>query len=129
MLTTIPDPRTIADRYLGLPYDHADCWDLVRLLYKEGFGIDLATDQLTAAEEFVEVWWHDTATDPLSLLRPWDLYILARVETLPFARHVGIVLDGIMFVHARENTGGVSLERCRHWRPRLLQVARWRPIV
>jgi cell wall-associated NlpC family hydrolase len=129
MPLTIPDARLIADRYLGQPYAQADCWDLVRLLYKDGFGIDLATDQLTAAEEFVEVWWHATPTDPLPLLRPWDLYILARVETVPFARHVGVVLDGIMMVHARENVGGVTLERCRHWRPRLLQVARWRPLA
>jgi len=129
MILTLPDPRTIANPYIGMPYGQADCWDLVRLLYREGFGVDLATDQLTAAEEFVEIWWHEQGGDPLRLLRPWDLVIFAKLETIPFARHVGIVTDGVMFVHARASDGGVCLERCRHWRPRLLQIARWRPLT
>jgi hypothetical protein len=129
MLTTIPNPRVIADRFLGTPYADADCWDFTRLLYKEGFGVDLASDQLTAAEAFVEVWWHESPTDPLPLLRPWDLYISMRNDPIPFARHVGIVLDGLLFVHARAVETGACIERCRHWRPKLLQVARWRPLV
>jgi cell wall-associated NlpC family hydrolase len=125
----IPDIRTCVEPLLGRPYDDYDCWNLVRLLYREGFGFDLVRDAQSAAARFQEVWSRQMAVDVLTILQPWDLLVIANDEELPVTDHVGIALDAQQFVHARPSTTGVALGRIRTWKPRLFQVARLRELL
>ena len=128
MLQTIPDIYALVTPLLGTPYTEMDCWDLVRHLYREGFGLDLVRDTERAATAFQEVWYRG-GTDPLTLVQPWDLVIIANNDALPISDHVGVAVDCQQFVHARLSETGVALARLRTWKPRLLQLARYRELA
>lgn len=125
----LPNIIELVEPLLGTPYAEANCWQLVRLLIREGFGLDLAAQTEEAAREVVELWYRGDDADPLTLLQPWDLLIIANHDALPVSDHVGLVVDEERFVHARNSVTGVSLERIRRWKPRLLQVARLRRLL
>jgi cell wall-associated NlpC family hydrolase len=127
--STIPDIQPLVDAMLGTSYKEYDCWDLVRTLYQQGFGIGLARDTQLSAQQFQELWFRGDTTDVLTLVQPWDLVILANHEDLPISDHVGVVLDAQRFVHASPAVTGVALARLRTWKPRLLQLARLRELV
>lgn len=122
----LPNLAQIVEPILGTPYADANCWNLVRALIREGFGLDLAAQTEEAAREVVELWYRGDDADPLTLLQPWDFLVIANHDALPVSDHVGLVVDAERFVHARNSVTGVSIERIRKWLPRLLQVARLR---
>lgn len=129
MIPTIPDIAALADTFLGQPYSQGDCWDFVRQLFVQGFGLDLARDTEQAATVFQEVWYRGDAADPLTLAQPWDLVIIANHAALPVSDHVGVALDQQRFVHARRSDTGVAVARLRPWQSRLLQLARLRELL
>lgn len=126
---TIPNITEIVTPLLGLPYAEMDCWNLVRHLYQQGFGIDLARQGEASAQRFQEVWSQRDATDPLPIAQPWDLVVSVQDLELPVSRHVGVVVDGRTFVHARESATGVAMGRLRTWKPYLFQLARLRELL
>lgn len=126
---SIPDLAALVEPLLGTAYSHYDCWDLVRELYQQGFGLDLARDTERAAVAFQEVWYRGNAADPRAVIEPWDLVIMDEHDLLPVSSHVGVALDSQQFVHARRSKTGVALERLLKWQPRLLQVARYRELL
>jgi cell wall-associated NlpC family hydrolase len=126
---TIPDIHVLVDPLLGAPYATMDCWNLVRYLYREGFGLDLVRDAERAAVAFQELWYRGDARDPLTGIAPWDLLVIANTTAVPISDHVGIALDAQQFVHARAAETGVALARLRTWKSRLLQVARLRELL
>lgn len=126
---TIPDIQAITQLLLGAAYDAYDCWDLVRHMYCEGFGLDLVRDAERAAVAFQEMWYRGDDIDPLTLIQPWDLVIIANNTVLPVSDHVGVALDAQQFVHARPSETGVALARLRTWKSRLLQIARLRELL
>jgi cell wall-associated NlpC family hydrolase len=125
---TIPDIRQIIDPLLGTPYTELDCWDLVRRVYQRGFGFDLLRDTNAAALRFQEVWYRGQG-DPLAVIQPWDLVIIANDDALPVSDHVGVIVDTQTFVHARPSETGAAIGRLRTWKSRLLQVARLRELL
>lgn len=125
----LPNLAALVEPILGTPYAEANCWNLVRLLIREGFDLDLAAQTEDAAREVVELWYRGDEADPLTLLQPWDLLIIANHDALPVSDHVGLVVDDERFVHARNSVTGVAMERIRKWRSRLLQVARLRRLL
>jgi cell wall-associated NlpC family hydrolase len=91
--------------------------------------VELVRDAQLSAQRFQEVWFRGDRADPLTMVQPWDLVILANDEALPVSDHVGIALDQQRFVHARPAETGVALGRLRTWKSRLLQLARLRELV
>jgi cell wall-associated NlpC family hydrolase len=127
---TIPDLAALIEPLLGLPYSERNCRGLVEHLFYEGFGLDLGKQSGTDLNiVFQEIWWHRDQVDPLSLAHPWDLVIMDEHDLLPVGTHVGVVVDSQRFVHARNSATGVALGRLRTWRPRLLQMARYRELI
>lgn len=126
----MPDIRTIIDPLLGQPYATMDCFDFIRHLYQQGFGLNLAREGASAAQSFQEVWhWHD-AHDPCLLAQPWDLVLFVEDVTWPIAdHHMGVMVDTRVFVHARRSETGVALGRLRTWKPKLFQLARLREML
>jgi hypothetical protein len=124
----LPTLSDLVAPLLGLPYDHFcvggtddACWGLVRHLYQVGRQIDLETDPGRAVQHVREVWGLGDSVDPLTLVEPWDFYILA--TRYPWSDHLGLVVSPLKFVHVRRRTG-VCLEALQRWRPKLFQVAR-----
>jgi cell wall-associated NlpC family hydrolase len=128
VIRTIPDIRPFVDAVLGKSYQEYDCWNLVRTLYQQGFGFDLVRDTSAAALRFQEVWYRGQG-DPLTVVEPWDLVIIANDDALPVSDHVGVIVDMQTFIHARPSETGVALGRLRTWKSRLLQLARLRELL
>jgi cell wall-associated NlpC family hydrolase len=126
---TIPDINHFIQPLLGTPYRPRFCWDLARSLIHQAFGIALEDDPSHANAHFAEIWYRGDARDPLTLVQPWDAYIMLENDALPISTHVGLVVDTLTFVHARNNETGVSVERLRRWKPKLLQIARLRRLL
>jgi hypothetical protein len=122
----IPDIEPLVEPLLGLSYAECHCWDLLRRLYGQGWGIDLDADPAAAAAQVQEIWFQRDECDPLSLMQPWDILIMK--ATGMASSHVGIVVNAVHLIHTREATG-VCLEPLRRWAPRLLQMARLRRLL
>lgn len=123
--SSIPDILALVDPLLGLPYAQYDCWQLVRKLYLEGWGIDFEADPAAAIHQVQEIWFEDEDGDPLALVQPWDLVIF-RTRAMA-SGHVGIMVDERQFVHERRT--GLCLEPLVRWRARLMQIARLRRLL
>jgi cell wall-associated NlpC family hydrolase len=125
---TIPDITDIVTPLLGVSYEEYDCWNLVRYVYLQGFGFDLARESDTSAQRFQEVWYRGEG-DPLTIAQPWDLALFTNSDELPVGEHVGVIVDQQTFAHARRAETGVALGRLRTWKVRLIQLARLRELV
>ena len=124
---TLPDLRTIVDDLLGAPYEQYNCWALLRVLFQEGWQLDLDADPAAAVAQFQELWFQSDDRDPLVLVQPWDVLIL-RTRGIA-SSHVGVMYNETHFVHTRKKIG-VCLEPFRvGWRHRLLQIGRLRRLV
>lgn len=128
-IRTIPDIRTLVEPLIGTPYASYDCWDLVRHLYQQGFGFGLVRDTQVSAQHFQEVWFRGDAADLVTIVQPWDLVITIPHDDLPVSNGVGVAVDHQMFVHASQRETGVVLGRLRTWKPRILQLARFRELM
>lgn len=127
---TVPDLAELVVPLLGSPYSERNCRGLVEHLFYEGFGLDISKESGTDLNiAFQEIWFRGNGTDPLPLAQPWDLVIMDEHDLLPVGTHVGIVVDSQHFVHARTSETGVALGRLRTWKPRLLQMARYRELL
>lgn len=118
-----PNLRELVDPILGAPYEQYPCWALARHLMHVGLNLDIVADPQRAAEQLSEVWFEDDPRDPLTLVQPWDLFIMLRHGMV--SEHVGVVVDSETLVHTRRTTG-VVLEPLQRWKPKLLQLARLR---
>jgi hypothetical protein len=125
-IAVIPDIRAIVDPLLGASYEQYHCWALLRVLFKNGWEIDLEEDPATAANQVQEVWFRGESADPLMLACPWDVMVM-RVRGIA-SGHVGVMFNETHFVHTRKSCG-VCLEPLRRWTPRLLQIARLRRLL
>lgn len=132
-MQSLPDIRPLVEQVVGLPYEHFQlpgpsgasnaCWGLVRFLYKEGFGFDLATDTTSAAARFAEVWYRGSSQDPWETLQRWDALVLATRS--PLSDHVGLIVEPTLMVHCRRRVG-VCVEPIQRWKPKLVQIVRLR---
>lgn len=125
---TTPDLQSLIQPLLGTPYQERYCWDFVRQLFQQAFGLRLDADPGAANVHLMEVWFLGDPREPLALVQPWDCVVYCEQRRLPISSHVGLVVDQQTFVHAREQTG-VVVERLRLWRPKLLQIARLRRLL
>ena len=73
-------------KYLGIPYEELDCWNLVRKIYSEEFGILLPErDEAVDRTEWSLI--------SLGEERVGDLLVF-RAAGSGFHTHVGVVVDG-----------------------------------
>jgi hypothetical protein len=122
----IPAIEPLVEPLLGLPYAQCHCWQLLRTLYGQGWGIDLDADPAAAAHQVQEIWFSGNATDPLSVMQCWDVLIMK--TTGMASSHVGVVVNSMYLIHTRQSVG-VCLEPLRRWAPRLMQIARLRRLL
>ena len=103
--------------YVGLPYEEVSCFDLVKLVYKEIYAVEISgiLDQtdLVKSGFWVEV---EEAFDTADILVFKD----SKVK-----RHVGILLDGAYMLHADQHCGTI-IDRwvAPNWKPRIDSIFR-----
>lgn len=133
-MNTVSSPTDVLLSLVGVPYkrdgvdrDGIDCWGLVRLAYKEGYGIDLMADPTVNYDRCHEVWYVDNPRPVFEIVRPYDVVVFALLNTLGISDHVGIVIDQSRFLHAHRRTGA-SIETLHKWRSKIIQVVRHRKV-
>lgn len=126
VVQTIPNLKALVAPLLGAPYAEWHCYTLVRHLFDVGFALHLEEDPRQAAHALVEVWYQGDVQDPLSLVQPWDVYVLARHGLV--SDHVGLVIDAQSFVHTRRRIG-VCIEPLSRWASKCVQLARLRILL
>jgi len=121
MAAAWPSLRDLVPDFLGRAYAEDECWLLVMDLIRAGGLVPPHAEPAAVIREAKEVWWQDDPRDPLTLVQPWDWWLMRRFG--PAVGHVGLVVDQTYVVHLRP-TAGVCLEPLRRSRARLLQIAR-----
>jgi len=104
-----------ADKYVGIPFkdrgrdaDGCDCWGLLRLIMREGKGVDLpsfstvsATDHQAAAVEIANACmsgpWGDV---PAGQARAFDVVLMRGGGRSPC--HVGLLVDAKRMIHVEK---------------------------
>jgi cell wall-associated NlpC family hydrolase len=124
-------------KYVGIPFvDHGrnlagcDCWGLIRLIYKNEFGIDLpdmgplynhVSDMSGMANIYVDQLpkWEKTQAP-----KTGDV-VLLRIQSVPI--HVGIVLDGSTMLHVMQGCDAVVENfNTPLWKNRVEGFYRWK---
>jgi cell wall-associated NlpC family hydrolase len=126
MDVVIPEIEPLVEPLLGLPYAECDCWQLLRRLFGQGWGIDLDADPAVAVAQVQEIWWRGDAREPVALSQPWDIWIMRNTGLA--SSHVGVVVNQTHMIHTGEKLN-VCLQLMRIWRPWLLQMARLRRLL
>jgi hypothetical protein len=83
----------------------------------------VGADPLDAMRSVQEVWFQDDPRDPLTLVQPWDWFLM-RYDG-PAVQHPALVVDAHDLIHLHRKAG-VTIEPMRRWRHRLVQLARLR---
>ena len=96
--------------YIGIPWDQLNCWELVRKVQRECFGIDLPVTP-ERAENFVE---------KVTVPKPGDILQMKSAPGGP-NKHAGVYIDESRVLHT-EIISGSLIEDTRSIR------FKWRPI-
>jgi cell wall-associated NlpC family hydrolase len=101
---------TWAARYVGLPFDRAHCWGLVRMVYADQRGIDLPSYGEISAAELVRVADKISAEkhngDWTQVAEP-QAFDVALMRGRARVWHVGIMIDAGNVLHTERATGAV----------------------
>lgn len=124
----LPDNKI--HEYIGQPYDECDCWDLVKLFYKDSFNREMPFETNYGApgndeayrkkiSKIVEI--HSCHFEEVDTPKFGDI-ILFKILGLP--AHVGIYLDKKTFLHSIRETG-CCIEPMSKWENKIEGYYRW----
>ena len=113
-------------KYIGIPYEKMDCYDLCKKFYKEEFGVELPDQHYidnrdvkemaevvgSCKEEFVKV--SDPRFGDLVLLRVWGM-----------PAHVGLYVNDKIILHTQEKIGSMLENISPRWVNRIEGYYRW----
>lgn len=105
------------DDYVSIPYEELNCWQLIQLIYKEIYQIDLTGIEDQRGLIRSGFWQEVTGGYQAS-----DILLFKECET---STHVGFLLDNTYMLHADQSCGSV-IERwtAPNWSPRQPRVYR-----
>lgn len=99
-------------QYIGLPYDRAHCWELVRRVYADRAGIELPTYGEIDARDLMRVaraMQGDAGQEPwVPVDNPQALDVVLLSGRARVA-HVGVMVDAGRVMHTEQATGCVLL--------------------
>jgi cell wall-associated NlpC family hydrolase len=99
--------------YIGLTYDRAHCWELVRRVYADRLGIDLPTyaeidaRNLAAVSRVMQSDAQGEAWQAVSDPRAFDVVLLSGRSRVA---HVGVMVDATRVLHTEKATGCVLVQ-------------------
>lgn len=111
-------------KYVGIPYDEKDCYELLQVVFKEMFSYDLdilyqETPDRNSANLLINT--QENRFQKVTKPKLGDIILLSIVGV---PCHVGMFIDERYFLHTRKNTGSV-IERFHNWEKRLVGFYRW----
>jgi cell wall-associated NlpC family hydrolase len=103
-------------RYVGLDYETFDCWQLVKHIYAQEYGIDIG-DIGDQRQKMRDRDWNEIPAP-----REGDVILF---KTDAVKRHVGIVLDSDLMLHnERGSNSCIESYTSNLWRHRLVSIYR-----
>ncbi len=99
--------------YIGLPYERAHCWELVRRVYADRLGLILPTYGEIDARDLARVartMRDDADTGPWRVVtepQTFDVVLLAGRSRVA---HVGVMVDATRLLHTERATGCVLVQ-------------------
>ena len=105
-----------AARHVGVPYETMDCWDFLRSIYAQEYGIDIGPvgDQ---RQKMRDRDWGE-----VSFPREGDV-ILFKTDKLK--RHVGVILNEDLMIHNEQGSNScIESYTSPLWRNRLVCIYR-----
>jgi hypothetical protein len=121
-----PDLRVLAQEFYERQYGELECWRLVHELLQAGGFLEVTADVQDAAQSVQELWFQDDPRDPLTLVQPWDWFLIH--NDMPAVQSPCLVVDTLDLIHLHRHAG-VRIEPMRRYRHRLVQVARLRCLM
>jgi len=105
-----------ADQYLNVSYETADCWVLIRIIYRAEFDIDIGPADQQPSKMRDKDWVEVTGTG----------YKVGDIALFKADRHVGVILTADKMLHSTLEGGTSCIERfdTRLWKNRLVGVYR-----
>lgn len=105
-------------KIIGLPYSAFDCYELIQLLYKKAFSIELDTlYQVTPDELGVNKMMEQKKGDFIKVTKP-EAGDIILINIIGLTCHVGVYIGGGKFLHTRKSTGSV-IDRISRWEKRI----------
>jgi cell wall-associated NlpC family hydrolase len=114
--------------YIGLPYDTAHCWELVRRVYQDHRGIDLPSYGEVSARDLVrvarEIGKGQEAWEPVDVPQAFDVALMRGRSAV---WHVGVMTDAKNVLHTERATNAVRVPiDALHMRGRITGFRRFR---
>ena len=104
--------------YVGLSYDEVSCFDLVKLVYKDVYSVEISG--IREQGDLVKTgFWFEVNDD----FQTGDILVF---KDSSVKRHVGILLTHEHMLHADIDSGGAVIDRwvAGNWTPRLDSIYR-----
>ena len=100
-------------RYVSIPYEERNCWELVQAIYAAEFGLDIGEKDQWPQQVKDKAWFEVTTP------REGDVVLFKTTEN---AKHVGIVLgvNGYMIHTQRGSNSCIEAFTTRLWKNRVL---------
>lgn len=106
-------------KFVGIPYEKTDCYELVQSFYKEFFNINLTTlygKIRPTKEETQKLVDQEKHSNFIEVTKPqFGDIILISIRGLTC--HIGLYIDETHFLHSRSGVGS-SLDRVSTWEKR-----------
>lgn len=109
--------------YVGYPYESADCWDFVRVLYRAFKQIRLGPVDKQAERVSGGEWLHVKSIDEAE---DYDVLVFQNGTR----KHVGMVIDDGFFIHSDKKVGTcIESYRANKWKHKLRGIYRHRELM
>ena len=104
--------------YVGRAYDELNCWDLVKIVYRELYDVEIS-DMRGQRDLIKSGFWFEVEDE----FQTGDILLFKDRHT---KRHVGILLTHEHMLHADADSGGTVIDRwvAPNWKPRIDSIDR-----
>ncbi len=111
-------PPEWVNEYVGIPFETADCWSLVRLIADEQLGVQLPSFDYEVHDRSALHDLISSEAQAYSIVDVPDLCDLVIFKAHGWLSHLGVVVAENLMLHSRKAAGSV-LEpyRTRLWEP------------
>jgi len=100
-------PEETVNKYLGMPFDKVDCWQLVQSVYKD-LGFKIFDWEKTGSNHLVNTYYKEWQKTTF----PKDFDIAIYLDRKRIAVHSGVVI-GNKILHSAKNIGVVFVDKFR----------------
>lgn len=119
--------QTILDsfrNYIGIPYEDYDCYEILKLYYKNELGKDLSDIYTVRPDKETTVEYINNEKDKFIEVDTPEFGDIIVFKVFGLACHVGMYVNETYFFHSR-NATDACLEKLSIWKKRVVGYYRW----